>query len=138
MFSSSGTLEIRWLFIIGCAHLMVIPSTYHRIRLFSVCFSRVKFKHCCVFLSSDYPTVIRLKQYHSEILHLFTPCRDFCSADKRFLKIPRSSSKAFGQRAFSYVDATTWNDLPFYSLRHSDSQTSFGQALKIRVFQQSF
>ena len=31
MFSSSATLEIRWVFIIGCAHPMVIPSAYQAV-----------------------------------------------------------------------------------------------------------
>ena len=70
--------------------------------------------------------------------HLYTPSRDLSSsADTRILKIPRSNSKAFGQRSFSHVGRSTWTGLP-YSLRHSDSQTSFRQALKTHLFQQSF
>ena len=62
-------------------------------------------------------------QYLSELLHLYTPCRDLRSyADTRILKIPRSNSKAFGQRSFSHVGPSTWNGLP-YSLHHSDSDT---------------
>ena len=77
-------------------------------------------------------------QYLSELLHLYTPCRDLRSyADTRILKIPRSNSKAFGQRSFSHVGPTTWNDLP-HGLRHSDSQISFRRALKTHLFQQSF
>ena len=77
-------------------------------------------------------------QYLSELLHLYTPSRDLrSSADTRILKIPRSNSKAFGQRSFSHVGPSTWNGLP-YTLRHSDSQTSFRQALKTHLFQQSF
>ena len=75
-------------------------------------------------------------QYLSELL-LYTPSRDLCSStDTCVLKIPRSSSKAFGQRSFSHVAPSTWNDLPC-SLRRSDSQTSFRQALKTHLFQQS-
>ena len=77
-------------------------------------------------------------QYLSELLHPYTPSRDLrSSADTRILKIPLSNSKAFGQRSFSHVGPSTWNCLP-YSLRHSDSQTSFRQALKTHLFQQSF
>ena len=77
-------------------------------------------------------------QYLSELLHLYIPSRDLrSSADTRILKIPRSNSKAFGQRSFSHVGPSTFNGLP-YSLRHSDSQTSFRQALKTHLFQQSF
>ena len=77
-------------------------------------------------------------QYLSELLYLYTPSRDFrSSAHTRILKIPRSNSKAFGQRSFSHVGPSTWNGLP-YTLRHSDSQTSFRQALKTHLFQQSF
>ena len=64
-------------------------------------------------------------QYYSELLHLYTPSRDLrSSADTSILKIPHSNFKAFGQRSFSHVGHSTWNGLP-YSLRHSDSQTSF-------------
>ena len=74
-------------------------------------------------------------QYLSELLHLYTPSRDLrSSADTRILKIPRSNSKAFGQRSFSHVGPSNC----LYCLRHSDSQTSFRQALKTHLFQQSF
>ena len=74
-------------------------------------------------------------QYLSELLHLYTPSRDLrSSADTRILKIPRSNSKAFGQKSFSHVDPSTWNGLP-YTLRHSYSKTSFRQALKTHLFQ---
>ena len=77
-------------------------------------------------------------QYLSELLHLYTLSRDLhSSTDTRILKIPPSNSKAFGQRSFSHVGPSTWNGLP-YTLRHSDSQTSFRQALKTHLFQQSF
>ena len=77
-------------------------------------------------------------QYLSELLHLYTPSRDLrSSADTLILKIPRSNSKTFGQRSFSRVGPSTWNGLP-YTLRHSDSQTSFRQALKTHLFQQCF
>ena len=63
-------------------------------------------------------------QYLSELLRLYTPSRDlWSSADTRILKIPRSNSKAFGQRSFSHVGPSTWNGLP-YTFHHSDSQTS--------------
>ena len=73
-------------------------------------------------------------QYPSELLHLYSPSRDLrSSADTRILKIPRATSEAFGQRLFSHIGPSTWNGLP-YSLRHSDSQTSFRQALKTYLF----
>ena len=57
-------------------------------------------------------------QYLSEPLHLCTPSRDLrSSADTRILETPRSNSKSLGQRSFSHVGPSTWNDLP-YSLRH--------------------
>ena len=78
------------------------------------------------------------QQYLSEPLHLKTLERDFrSSADTRILKIPRSNSKAVGQRSFSHVSPSTWNGLP-YTLHHSDSKTPFRQALKTHLFQQSF
>ena len=77
-------------------------------------------------------------QFLSELLHLYTSSRDLSSsADTRILKIPRYSSKAFGQRSFSHVTPSAWNGLP-YGLHHSDSKTSFKQALKTHLFQQSF
>ena len=51
-------------------------------------------------------------QYLSEFLHLYTPSRDLrSSVDTRILKIPRSDSKAFGQKLFSQVGPSTWNGL---------------------------
>ena len=47
-------------------------------------------------------------QYLSELLHLYTPSRDLrSSAYTRILKIPRSNSKAFGQRSFSHIGPST-------------------------------
>ena len=78
-------------------------------------------------------------QYFSERIYLYTPCRGLgsSSAEPCILKIPRSSSKAFGQWSFSNVASSTWNHRQ-YSLRHSDSQTSFRQSFKNLLFQQSF
>ena len=70
----------------------------------------------------------------TELLDLYTLSRDLrSSADTLIHKIPRSNSKAFGQRSFSHVGPSTWNGLP-YTLRHSDSQTSFRQALKTHLW----
>ena len=53
-------------------------------------------------------------QYPSEFLHLYTSSRDLrSSADTRILKIPRSNSKAFGQRSFLHVGRSTIHSLPF-------------------------
>ena len=77
-------------------------------------------------------------QYRFEPLGLYTPSRDLhSSADTCILKISRSSSKAFGQRSLSHVGPSSWNSL-LYTFRHSDCQTSFRQALKTHLFQQSF
>ena len=58
-------------------------------------------------------------QYLSELLHLYTPSRDLrSSADTRILKIPRSNSKAFGQRSFLhsslYLERSTIHSPPFW------------------------
>ena len=53
-------------------------------------------------------------QYLSEHPHLYILSGDLRpSTDTRILKIPPSSSKAFGQRPISYVGPSTWNDLPY-------------------------
>ena len=46
-----------------------------------------------------------------------------CSANTRFLNIPRSSSKTVGQGTFSHARSSAWNDLP-HSLRHSECDPS--------------
>ena len=63
--------------------------------------------------------------YLSEFLQMHTPLRDLrSSTDTRIFKIPRSSSKTLGQKAVSHAGPSARNDLPDYSLRHSEPQTS--------------
>ena len=56
---------------------------------------RINFRYCFSVITGTGP------QYLSELLHLYTPSRDFCSsAVTRVLKILHSSSKAFGRSLY--------------------------------------
>jgi hypothetical protein len=48
-------------------------------------------------------------------------------------KSPSFLKKTQGQRSFSYIGPSVWNDLPF-SVRHSDTTAHFKTALKTHLF----
>eukprot|EP00745_Piridium_sociabile_P020377 TRINITY_DN313_c0_g1_i4.p1 TRINITY_DN313_c0_g1~~TRINITY_DN313_c0_g1_i4.p1 ORF type:complete len:508 (-),score=73.27 TRINITY_DN313_c0_g1_i4:117-1640(-) len=72
--------------------------------------------------------------YLQELLQVYTPSRSLrSSADTRTFHLPNRRKKHQGQRAFSYIGPVIWNKLPF-SVRHSQSLSSFKSALKTHLF----
>ena len=72
--------------------------------------------------------------YLSELVQLYTPSRSLrSSSDTKLLHIPSVRTKSCGQRSFTYLAPTTWNNLPA-SLRHAESVTSFKSSLKTHLF----
>ena len=102
---------------------------------FDRCWAQVFMPFCS--RHSNYDIIQHFVLVHlSELLLLYTLPREISvppqihAFSKSFVLVP----KTFGQRSFLHVGLSTWNDLP-YSLRHSDSQASFRQALKTHLFQ---
>ena len=76
--------------------------------------------------------------YLSELLHLYTPSRQFRSSTyTRVFRIPSFRTKSCGQRSFSYHVPIIWNQLPV-SVRHSTSVSSFKSSLKTFLFLKPF
>ena len=77
-------------------------------------------------------------QYLSDLLQPCTPARQLRSAsDTRTFVTPSVNTKTFGERSFSYAGPSVWNSLP-QTLRHSDSTSSFKDALKTHLFNNCF
>ena len=92
--------------------------------------NRISYKISCLTFSSLFDAG---PSYLSDLLQIYTPSRQLrSSADNRTLKTTRFQTSA-GVRSFSFQAPTTWNKLPF-SLRHSDSISSFKSKLKTHLF----
>ena len=77
-------------------------------------------------------------QYLADLLQIYTPSRTLRStADTRKLKIPLFKKKYSGQRSSSCQGPVTWNKLPF-SIRHTQTYSSFKSQLKNHLFSQTF
>ena len=83
-------------------------------------------------------TLSSTPQYLADLLQIYTPSRTLRStADTRKLKIPLFKKKYSGQRSFSCEGPVTWNNLPF-SIRHTQTYSSFKSQLKTHLFSQTF
>ena len=56
-------------------------------------------------------------QYLSDLLTPYTPARALRSMDLDLVCIPQARTKTFGQRAFAYIAAKLYNELPL-GIRH--------------------
>jgi hypothetical protein len=73
-------------------------------------------------------------QYISDIFTAYQPARQLrSSSDHRTLCVPKTRTKLFGERAFSFAGPKQWNSLPV-DIRHLDSHFSFKKALKTHLF----
>ena len=76
--------------------------------------------------------------YLCDLLELYTPSRSLrSSADSRIFRVPYRRRKTQGQRSFSYIAPVVWNQLPF-TVRHSDSLSSFKRNLKTHLFSTAY
>ena len=98
---------------------------------------RIIYKCCCLcfkVLTGDAPA------YLSDLLHVYVPSRTLrSSADTRIFRLPnhRPNRKQHGERAFSYAAVHHWNNLP-YTVRHSQSFSTFKTSLKTHLFSKHF
>jgi len=97
--------------------------------------SRIDYKLstlCFNFFSGSSPA------YFSELLTVYTPTRQLrSSSDTRILLVPRTKTKTYGHRTFTYSASTQWNSLP-YNIRHMQSPQAFKRALKTHLFRAHF
>ena len=75
--------------------------------------------------------------YLAELLVPYTPERSLRSSDSYQLKVPRSKTKSFGDRAFKHAAPILWNHLPL-PIRKSKTYTSFKSNLKSYLFKEGF
>jgi len=71
--------------------------------------------------------------YIKELLEPLNSTRTLRSSTKNLLKVPKSRTKTYGDRAFSVTGPVLWNKLPD-ELRHELSLNSFKSKLKTFLF----
>lgn len=70
--------------------------------------------------------------YLQDTLNIYTPPRNLRSSNSQILQVPRVK-RNWGERSFSYIGPTLWNNLPF-SLRQAKSIQVFKSNLKTYLF----
>ena len=79
---------------------------------------------CHIFFSHSLP------DYVTSLLSVYSPSRSLRSSSDQFiLRIPKTRTKSFGERAFSFTAPKQWNSLPL-NIRHITSKEPFKRALK--------
>ena len=75
--------------------------------------------------------------YIAELLHPKVNSRQLRSSDKGFLVIPATKRRTKGDRAFSFIAPTLWNELPL-NLRNAESVDTFKKLLKTYLYRKHF
>ncbi|MGB5557614.1 MAG: reverse transcriptase family protein, partial [Paracoccaceae bacterium] len=78
-----------------------------------------------------------LPVYLSASLCTYQPSRSLRSANEKLLKIPKRSTKSFGERSFSFNAPSIWNSLPA-GLRDAPTLPVFKSRLKTHFFRLAF
>ena len=76
-------------------------------------------------------------RYLSDLLKPYSPTRSLRSSDTNLLKVPKTRTKCYGDRAFMNAAPRIWNSLP-QSIRESDSLAILKAKLKYHLFSESF
>ena len=71
--------------------------------------------------------------YLMELLEVYEPSRTLRSGDQFNLRVPKSSLKTYGDRAFSHAAPVLWNDLPL-AIKTASSLDLFKSKLKHHMF----
>lgn len=74
--------------------------------------------------------------YLTDLLHVYHPLWNLCSADRRLLSIPCTRRQTFGSRAFSVAAPTLWNSLRAFTMHQL--WTLLNSRLKRHLFLQGF
>ena len=75
--------------------------------------------------------------YLSDLLEQYRPNRKLRSSDALLLKVPKSRTKSYGERAFQNSAPRLWNSIPL-SIRQSETLAGFKQKLKHHLFKLSY
>lgn len=75
--------------------------------------------------------------YLRELLIPYTPARPLRSSSAKLLLEPKSSTKTYGDRAFSIVGPRLWNMLPTH-IKEQSTVVSFKKSLKTHLFKVAF
>jgi len=111
-------------------HLSKLPSTslLHELHWLRV-HSRIIYKLACLTynsLTTGQPGYLR------SLINYYTPSRTLRSTNQLILDCPWFSTE-FGERSFSYLALTVWNDLPL-DTRLSPTTDTFKRHLKTVLF----
>jgi len=83
---------------------------------------------CHNFFSESCPS------YLTELLSVYSPSRQLrSSADMRILSVPKTRTKTYGERSFSFCAPKQWNSLPLH-IRNIPTTHAFKTALKTHLF----
>ena len=87
---------------------------------------------CCNVITATAPS------YLSDLLELYIPSHTLhFSADTSIFCIRNRHIRFQGQRAFSFIGPSIWNNLPF-SVRHAQTLSAFKSQLKTDLFSDSY
>ena len=75
--------------------------------------------------------------YLSQLLHPYLPARSLRSSNLLLLKITKTRSKSYGDRAFQNSAPKIWNSLPL-NIRQCETLASFKSKLKEHLFKESY
>jgi hypothetical protein len=75
--------------------------------------------------------------YLSSLLESYIPKRALRSASKGLLKVPRSATSTYGDRAFSIATPKIWNNLP-ETIRQAGTINQFKSMVKTHLFKDAF
>ena len=75
--------------------------------------------------------------YISDLVQKYTPSRSLRSENQLLLQTPRTHTCTYGDRSFSAIAPTLWNNLP-NNIRTAGSVTSFKRCLKTYYFRIAF
>ena len=76
--------------------------------------------------------------YLSDLVHRYIPDRVLRSSSQNLLKISKSRTKTFGERAFSVCAPTLWNSLPPECQHDNLTLSSFKTKLKTHLYRTAF
>ena len=95
---------------------------------------RIQFKVACLAYRHFDKT---LPSYLSSSLTTYKPSRPLRSASQKILDPPTMNMKTVGERSFSFMAPSIWNDLPT-SIRNTPTLTAFKSKLKTHLFKKAF
>ena len=76
-------------------------------------------------------------QYITDLLTPYIPVRNLRYEGERYLVVPKTHTKTFGERAFSFAAAVEWNILP-KKLRENNTLNKFKSYIKTYLFTAAF